>query len=144
MRSSLGQKMPSTSMPRIQTFGTTEAKNGGSSQCRSSASLCELSQGCPVQSVINSPLNAVPHVLSRLGDQMRRRDFLTFLGSAAGWVATARGEEPRHIVGCLTAFSTHTPGALAAFYQGLKETGYIEGENINVEFRMADGHYDRG
>jgi putative ABC transport system substrate-binding protein len=35
------------------------------------------------------------------------------------------------------------PGALAAFYQGLKETGFIEGENINVEFRMADGHYDR-
>ena len=75
---------------------------------------------------------------------MRRRDFLTFLGCAAAWVSTARGEEPSHVVGFLSAFfAPGIPGALAAFYQGLKETGFVEGKNISIEFRWADGHYDR-
>jgi putative tryptophan/tyrosine transport system substrate-binding protein len=75
---------------------------------------------------------------------MRRRDFLTFLGCAAAWVSTARGEEPLHVVGYLSAFfAPGMPGALAAFYQGLKETGFVEGKNISIEFRWADGHYDR-
>ena len=75
---------------------------------------------------------------------MRRRDFLKFLGCAAAWVSTARGEEPSHVVGFLSAFfAPGMPGALAAFYQGLKETGFVEGKNISVEFRWADGHYDR-
>src|SRR6201987_4211806 len=75
---------------------------------------------------------------------MRRRDFLTFLGCAAAWVSTARGEEPLHVVGFLSAFfAPGMPGALAAFYQGLKETGFFEGKNISVEFRWADGRYDR-
>jgi putative tryptophan/tyrosine transport system substrate-binding protein len=75
---------------------------------------------------------------------MRRRDFLTFLGCAAAWVSTARGEEPSHVVGFLSAFfAPGMPGALAAFYQGLKETGFFEGKNISVEFRWADGRYDR-
>ena len=75
---------------------------------------------------------------------MRRRDFLTFLGCAAAWVSTARGEEPSHVVGFLSAFfAPGMPGALAAFYQGLKETGFVEGKNISIEFRWADGHYDR-
>jgi hypothetical protein len=75
---------------------------------------------------------------------MRRRNFLTFLGCAAAWVSTARGEEPSHVVGFLSAFfAPGMPGALAAFYQGLKETGFFEGKNISVEFRWADGRYDR-
>ena len=75
---------------------------------------------------------------------MRRRDFLTFLGCGAAWVSTARGEEPSHVVGFLGAFfAPGMPGALAAFYQGLKETGFVEGKNISIEFRWADGHYDR-
>ena len=75
---------------------------------------------------------------------MRRRDFLTFLGCSAAWVSTARGEEPSHVVGFLSAFfAPGIPGALAAFYQGLKETGFVEGKNISIEFRWADGHYDR-
>ena len=75
---------------------------------------------------------------------MRRRDFLTFLGCAAAWVSTARGEEPSHVVGFLSAFfAPGMPGALAAFHQGLKETGFVEGKNISIEFRWADGHYDR-
>src|SRR6201993_1291436 len=75
---------------------------------------------------------------------MRRRNFLTFLGCAAAWVSTACGAEPSHVVGFLSAFfAPGMPGALAAFYQGLKETGFFEGKNISVEFRWADGRYDR-
>jgi putative tryptophan/tyrosine transport system substrate-binding protein len=76
---------------------------------------------------------------------MRRRDFITVLAGATAWVAAARGEEPRHVIGYLSGFSSREgdPGVLAAFYQGLKETGFVEGRNIKIEFRLADGHYDR-
>jgi len=73
---------------------------------------------------------------------MKRRDFITIVASATAWVATVRGEEPR-VVGSLSAFSGWMPGSLAAFYQGLKETGFVEGRNISIEFLWADGHYDR-
>jgi putative tryptophan/tyrosine transport system substrate-binding protein len=54
-------------------------------------------------------------------------------------------EEPRHVIGLLSAFeSSHgIPGERASFNQGLKETGFIEGKNISIESRWADGHYDR-
>jgi putative tryptophan/tyrosine transport system substrate-binding protein len=74
---------------------------------------------------------------------MRRRDFVTVLASATAWVAIARAQEPRQIIGHLSGRSDVVPGALAAFYQGLKETGFFEGKNISVEFRWADGRYDR-
>jgi putative tryptophan/tyrosine transport system substrate-binding protein len=74
---------------------------------------------------------------------MRRRDFVTFLGGATVWVATARAQEPRHVIGFLSAVSDAMPGLLAAFYQGLKETGFVEGRDISIEFRGADGAYDR-
>jgi putative ABC transport system substrate-binding protein len=75
---------------------------------------------------------------------MRRRDFITFLGATA-WVATARAQEPRRVIGYLSGFSDFSPlpGSLAAFYKGLQETGFVEGRNMNIEFRFADGHYDR-
>jgi putative tryptophan/tyrosine transport system substrate-binding protein len=76
---------------------------------------------------------------------MRRRDFVTFLGGATAWAATARAQGPRHVIGFLNGFSDPDPfpGGLAALYQGLKETGFVEGKNLNIEFRSADGHYDR-
>jgi putative ABC transport system substrate-binding protein len=73
---------------------------------------------------------------------MRRRDFVAFLGGATALVATARAQQPRHVVGLLSAFSDAMPGALAAFYQGLNETGFVVGRDINIEFRWADGAYD--
>jgi putative tryptophan/tyrosine transport system substrate-binding protein len=81
------------------------------------------------------------------GDRMRRRDFITVLAGATAWMSAVCAEEPRHVIGFLSAFesSNEIPGAggLASFYQGLKETRFIEGKNINVESRWADGHYDR-
>jgi putative ABC transport system substrate-binding protein len=75
---------------------------------------------------------------------MRRREFVTFLGGATAWIGTARGEEPRHAVGWLSALSAPgLRGSLAAFRRGLEETGFIEGKNISIEFSWADGHYDR-
>jgi len=74
---------------------------------------------------------------------MRRRDFITVLAGATAWMSAARGQEPRHVIGHLSGRSDVVPGALPAFYQGLKETGFVEGRDISIEFRWADGHYDR-
>jgi putative tryptophan/tyrosine transport system substrate-binding protein len=75
---------------------------------------------------------------------MRRRDFITFLAGATAWMSAARAQQPQHVVGYLSGFSDPgMPGVLAALYQGLKEAGFEEGKNISIEFRWADGHYDR-
>jgi putative ABC transport system substrate-binding protein len=74
---------------------------------------------------------------------MKRRDFMTALAGATAWVATARGQEPRQVIGFLSGFSDAMPGTLAAFYQGLKETGFVQRKNLSIEFRWAGGQYDR-
>src|ERR1700722_7293905 len=77
---------------------------------------------------------------------MRRREFITFLGGAAAWVSPARAQEPRRVIGVLTGFdlSLFSEGAMPAFVKGLKDAGFVEGRNINIEIRQAaDGHYDR-
>jgi putative ABC transport system substrate-binding protein len=73
---------------------------------------------------------------------MRRRDFVAFLGGAAAWMPSARGQERLRVVGYLGS-SDAWPGELAAVYQGLRETGFVEGKNVSIEFRYAEGHYDR-
>jgi hypothetical protein len=70
---------------------------------------------------------------------MRRRDFITVLAGATAWVATARGQEPLRVIGYLGA-SDAWPGETAAVYQGLRETGFVEGKNVSIEFRNADCH----
>jgi putative tryptophan/tyrosine transport system substrate-binding protein len=59
-------------------------------------------------------------------------------------------QEPRRVIGVLSALPKPTgsldpalPGALLAFYQGLRETGFVEGRDISIEYRWADGHYGR-
>jgi putative tryptophan/tyrosine transport system substrate-binding protein len=76
---------------------------------------------------------------------MKRRDFITVLAGTTAWVATARGQEPRQVIGFLSGVSSNAlpPGILAAFYQGLKEKGFVERKNLSIEFRWADGQYDR-
>jgi putative ABC transport system substrate-binding protein len=68
---------------------------------------------------------------------MKRRDFITFLGgAAAAWPLTVRAQEPRRVIGVLSsAASGAFPGAEGAFIQGLKDTGFIEGKNISIEWR---------
>ena len=75
---------------------------------------------------------------------MRRREFITFLGGAAAWVSPARAQEPRRVIGLLGSTSSDAfPGTKAAFIEGLKDTGFIEGNNISMEWRWAEGQYNR-
>jgi putative ABC transport system substrate-binding protein len=76
---------------------------------------------------------------------MRRREFISLLGAAATWPLTARAQEPRRMIGVLGSVSpaSNLPGVEAAFIQGLKDTGFIEGKNISIEWRWAEGQYNR-
>jgi putative tryptophan/tyrosine transport system substrate-binding protein len=75
--------------------------------------------------------------------RLRRRDFLTFLGRAAiAWPFAARAQQP--VIGYLHSGSPSPYGHLvAAFRQGLKEAGYVEGQNVAIEWRWAEGRYDQ-
>jgi hypothetical protein len=73
---------------------------------------------------------------------VRRRDFVAFLSGAAAWVSAARAQEPRQVIGVLGTVSYGT-GLVVAFLQGLKNTGFSEGRNVDVEYRWAESHYER-
>jgi putative ABC transport system substrate-binding protein len=76
---------------------------------------------------------------------MKRREFITFLGGAAAtWPLTARAQEQRRVIGVLGSASYNAfPGLETAFIKGLKDAGFIEGKNISIERRWAEGQYDR-
>jgi putative tryptophan/tyrosine transport system substrate-binding protein len=80
-----------------------------------------------------------------MASHIRRRKFLATLGAAAAWPLAARAQQSAlPVIGFLgAAASGPLRQQLAAFHAGLKEAGYVEGQNVAVEYHFAEGHYDR-
>jgi putative ABC transport system substrate-binding protein len=82
---------------------------------------------------------------------MRRREFITLLGGAAAtWPLAAHAQQqpqpqdPMPMIGWLGSFSPETSRHLVTtFHQGLKEIGYVEGQNVSIEYRWANNQYSR-
>ena len=76
---------------------------------------------------------------------MRRREFIAFVGcTAAAWPLTARAEQSAMpVIGFLNSASPQPfANYVSGFRVGLKQTGYVDGQNVTIEFRWAEGHYD--
>ena len=83
-------------------------------------------------------------VLAQGTNPMRRRVFIAILSGAAVWPFAAVAQQAAPIIGYLNgASAAEFPHLLAAFHKGLAEAGFAEGRNLKIEYRYADGHYDR-
>jgi putative tryptophan/tyrosine transport system substrate-binding protein len=73
---------------------------------------------------------------------MRRRQFISLVGGAAAWPLAARGQQ-RRVVGYLTPRAQNEDVSLKDFRDGLKQTGFIEADDVTIEYRFANGDNTR-
>ena len=98
-----------------------------------------------------SPARSLPEVSVRHGsvgggDSMWRREFMVLVGSAIiGWPRSAWARASQPVIGVVGSASSGgpVPGSEAAFVQGLKDAGFIDGQNVSIEWRWAEGRYGR-
>src|SRR6201989_1548376 len=82
----------------------------------------------------------------RRGGRMKRREFVSLVGGAAACPIAARAQQAERLarIGYLGPTSaSQLVGAIDAFSNGLRDLGYVEGRNLHIEFRFADGHEDQ-